>query len=168
MTGRAVADIGIARPDELERVARVVVDTYVGGGYIDPSSPYLRQLRDVEGRWRESDLIVARLGDKVVGTVTFCRPGTPWSEISQPGEAEFRMLAVEPSSQGHGVGRALVQECLDRTAEAGARATVISTVPSMRVAQRLYASMGFVRTPERDWAPRPGIDLLTYRREVLP
>ena len=158
--------MGIASPDELDRVAQVVVETYVGGGYIDPASPYLRQLRNVEGRSRDSDLIVARLGDEVVGTVTFCRPGTPWSEISRPGEAEFRMLAVDTAFQGRGVGRALVQECLHRTAEAGAWATVISTVPSMKVAQRLYVRMGFVRTPQRDWAPRPGVDLLTYRREV--
>lgn len=45
---------------------------------------------------------------------------------------------------------------------------VISTEPEMVVAHRMYERMGFVRSPGRDWAPRPGIDLLTYRYEVAP
>jgi hypothetical protein len=32
----------------------------------------------------------------------------------------------------------------------------------MTTAQRIYERLGFVRTPERDWSPVPGIDLLTY------
>lgn len=156
--------IGVARQDELARVGALVVDTYVDGGYIAPDSPYLHSLRNVDDRWREADVIVARTPDDVVlGTVTFCLAGTPWAEISRPGEAEFRMLAVDPAAQGRGVGRALVQACLVRASAAGAAATVISTTPRMVTAQRLYESMGFVRTPDRDWSPRPGIDLLTYR-----
>lgn len=166
MSGEGTIDIGLARYDELDRLASLVADTYVQGGFIDHDSPYLSQLRDTAARWREADLIVARRGGVAVGTVTFCGPGTPWSEISQPGEAEFRMLAVEPASQGRGIGRRLVAECLDRTARAGATATVISTVPTMTAAQRMYERMGFVRTPDRDWAPRPGVDLITYRRYI--
>jgi hypothetical protein len=37
----------------------------------------------------------------------------------------------------------------------------------MAVARRMYERMGFVRSPQRDWSPRPGVDLLTYRREVV-
>lgn len=156
--------IGVATQDELARVGALVVDTYVDGGYIAPDSPYLRSLRNVGDRWREADVLVARAPDDLVlGTVTFCLAGTPWAEISRPGEAEFRMLAVDPAVQGRGIGRALVQACLMRASAAGADATVISTTPRMVTAQRLYESMGFVRTPERDWSPRPGIDLLTYR-----
>lgn len=32
----------------------------------------------------------------------------------------------------------------------------------MVAAQRLYASEGFVRLPERDWSPQPGVPLLAY------
>lgn len=161
-----VVHVGVAKPDELDRVSALVVDTYVGGGFVDPDSPYLRQLRDVRVRWRETDLLVARLDDVVVGTVTFCLAGSRWANIAGPGEAEFRMLAVDPAAQGRGIGGLLVRECLARAAAAGATTVVISTEPEMVVAQRMYERMGFVRSPERDWAPRPGMDLLTYRREV--
>ncbi|WP_338065033.1 hypothetical protein [Thermobifida fusca] len=45
------------------------------------------------------------------------------------------------------------------TAEAGGLRPRISI---MVAAQRLYASEGFVRLPERDWSPQPGVPLLAY------
>lgn len=161
-------NVGVARPDELARVSALVVETYVGGGFINPDSPYVETLRDAAARADEADVLVARLGGQVVGTVTFCLAGNRWANIARPGEAEFRMLAVDPRVQGRGIGRLLVQECLARTAACGASATVITTEPEMVVAQRMYEHLGFVRTPDRDWSPGPGIDLLTYRREVRP
>ncbi|MGB9375235.1 MAG: GNAT family N-acetyltransferase [Jiangellales bacterium] len=163
----AAVEIDRARRDELARVASLVADTYVDGGFVAPDSPYLAQLLDVTARWHEADLLVARSATGgVVGTVTFCLAASRWANIARPGEAEFRMLAVDPLVQGRGVGRRLVGECLARAAAAGARTTVISTEPEMSVAQRMYEAMGFVRSPDRDWAPRPGIDLLTYRYDM--
>ena len=42
------------------------------------------------------------------------------------------------------------------------RRVVLSTDRRMTTAQRLYERLGFTRLPERDWSPRPGIDLLVY------
>jgi hypothetical protein len=36
----------------------------------------------------------------------------------------------------------------------------------MTAAGRLYLRLGFVRTPERDWSPEPGVELITYGREI--
>jgi GNAT superfamily N-acetyltransferase len=162
-----VIEVGTARPEELARVGTLVVETYVDGGFILADNPYVAQMQDAPARAQQAELVVARLSGAVVGTVTFCEPDTAWAEVSRPGEAEFRMLAVDASYQGQGVGRHLVEHCLRRTREIGAGATVISTVPRMAVARRMYERMGFVRSPQRDWSPRPGVDLLTYRREVV-
>jgi hypothetical protein len=35
-------------------------------------------------------------------------------------------------------------------------------------AHRLYAGAGFVRRPELDWAPLPGVNLLALRLELTP
>jgi ribosomal protein S18 acetylase RimI-like enzyme len=156
-----------AEPVDLAAVADLVVASYVGEGYIASDSPYITELRAVAARWREAEVLVAVApGGALAGTVTFCRPGTPWAEISQPGEAEFRMLAVASTHRGAGVGRSLVQECLTRAAGIGARQVVISTVSRMQAAQRMYESMGFVRLPSRDWSPRPGVNLLVYARPL--
>jgi hypothetical protein len=35
-------------------------------------------------------------------------------------------------------------------------------------AQRLYARLGFRRTPELDWKPVPSVELLAYRLDLTP
>ena len=102
----------------------------------------------------------------VVGCVTFLERGSQYAEITQPGEAEFRMLAVAPSAQGLGVGGALVRACLDLAADRGHKAVAICTRDINEVALRMYAKFGFVRLPERDWSPRPGIGLSALRVEL--
>ena len=72
------------------------------------------------------------------------------------------MLVVDPAAQGHGIGELLVRTCLERARTAGKRRMVLSTDRRMTAAQRLYERLGFVRLPERDWQPVPGIDLLVY------
>jgi hypothetical protein len=36
----------------------------------------------------------------------------------------------------------------------------------MAAAHRLYARLGFVRVPERDWEPVPGVQLLGFRLDL--
>ena len=130
------------------------------------SDEYLGQLADVEGRAGRSHLIVARLGEQVVGAVALVLDGDFGEVTASDDEAAFRMLVVDPAVRGHGVGDLLVRECLDRARAAGKRRMVLSTDPRMTAAHRLYGRLGFSRLPERDWAPRPGIDLLVYALEL--
>lgn len=151
---------------DLPAVADLVVRCYVDEGFIDPASPYVHELKDVQARARDAEVLVASAGDDVVGTVTFCRAGTPWAEVCAPGEAEFRMLAVAADQRRGGVGRSLVEACLARARDLGAVRLVMSTTPGMVLAHRLYEQMGFVRLPERDWHPRPEVGLLVYGRDL--
>ena len=99
--------------------------------------------------------------------MTFVLPGTPWAEVSRAGEAEFRMLAVSPEHRGRGVGSALAQWCVDRAREQGCTAVVLSTLPEMATAHRMYERMGFVRAPERDWWPHPRVHLIVYLLDLV-
>ena len=79
-------------------------------------------------------------------------PGSPLAETSGDGEYEFRMLAVHPRFHRRGVGGALLAEIVARArAEKGVDAVVLTTMPSMTGAHRMYERAGFVRVPERDW-----------------
>jgi ribosomal protein S18 acetylase RimI-like enzyme len=151
-----------AHPEEHDLIGRLTIEVYVGGGFISPDSPYIATLSDVAGRAATTTLLVAELADEVVGAVAYCPPGSPYGDLAEPGEAEFRMLAVRSQARGNGAGAALVQACLDRAREAGCATLRLSTQQNMRAAHRMYERFGFIRTPDRDWAPRPGIDLLTY------
>ena len=156
-----------ARPDELGRAAEVAVAAYLADGWLGSGDSYRERLADTPRRAREAELLVAVDTDaRVVGTVTLCLPGTPWSEIGRPGELEFRMLAVDPPARGRGVGAALIGAVIERARELGARRVVLSSTPLMAAAQRIYLRMGFVRLPERDWSPRPGKPLLAYGLEL--
>ena len=104
----------------------------------------------------------------LLGTVTFCVSGSPYAELAQPGEAEFRMLAVAPEARGRGIGHELARWCVDRAREQGCTAIVLSTLDLMHSAHRLYERMGFQRLPERDWTPEPDITLIAYRLDLSP
>ncbi|GGL36923.1 GNAT family N-acetyltransferase [Phycicoccus endophyticus] len=155
-----------AREGELAAVGALAVEAYAADGQITAEHPYAATLLDTASRARDAVLLVAVAGDAMLGTVTYVPPGTPFAEVGGPDEAEVRMLAVSPSARGRGVGRLLSDECVRRARADGCAALVLSSGSWMHAAHRLYERMGFVRTPERDWSPRPEVDLLAYRLPV--
>ena len=153
-----------AVPADWTRIAELTAGVYRDERLA--SDEYLGQLADVAGRAGRSRLVVARAGGRVVGAVALVLDGDFGEITASDDEAAFRMLVVDPAVRGGGVGELLVRECLDRARAAGRRRMVLSTDPRMAAAHRLYTRLGFTRLPERDWAPRPGIDLLVYALEL--
>ncbi|WP_433649179.1 GNAT family N-acetyltransferase [Micromonospora zamorensis] len=163
MTGLRVRP---AEPADFPAVARLTVAAYEADGQLKGEHGYGEVLADVSSRAASGEVLVAvdEVTDAVLGSVTFVLPGTPFAELSGPGEAEFRMLAVDPGAQGRGVGAALAQACVARAVELGCTALVICVRAGMAdSAHRLYSRLGFVRAPEKDWAPAAGVDLLGLR-----
>ena len=156
--------IRLARPEDLSAVGEVTVAAYADFT-LGPSDPYIARLRDAAARAEQAELWLAEDDGEVLGTVTVCPPGSVWREISQPGEGEFRMLAVAPQARGRGVGEALARFAIDRLAAQGAKAVVLSSLSTMHAAHRIYERLGFRRDAARDWSPTPGVELLAY---VLP
>jgi ribosomal protein S18 acetylase RimI-like enzyme len=130
------------------------------------SEEYLAHVEDAVGRAAASTVLVAELDSTLVGTVTLAASGTPFADIARPGEYEFRMLAVAPSATGSGIGSALVAACEQRAAAEGAERLVCSVEDKNAPALRLYARLRYVREPERDWVPEPGVFLLVLAREL--
>ena len=160
----SAVEVRLALPDDVAPAAAVLVAAYRDRGFLDDAEDgYEAYLANTGSRAREAELYVALVDGIVVGTVAFCPNGSPWGEIAEPGEGEFRMLGVASSAGGAGVGRLLVERCLSRSRELGYHAVVLSSLQTMTAAHRLYERFGFVRCPERDWSPAPGVDLWTYR-----
>lgn len=158
-------EIREAHEHEYAAVGDLTVAGYDAEGYLtypDGTSDdnYAGWLRDAAPRGRDSVLLVAVEGDELLGTATWCPPGTPRREVSTSDtQGEFRTLSVAPQARGRGVGRALVAECLDRARAAGLTEVVLCSLPDMKPAHQLYASFGFVRRPDLDWYPEPEVKL---------
>jgi ribosomal protein S18 acetylase RimI-like enzyme len=140
-----------ARPDEYERVGHLTVDAYrtLPGDHL--SDGYEAQIRDVAGRAQTAEVLVAVDADgAVLGACTFVSdPASPWMEWTEPDEVELRLLAVDPTARGLGVGQLLIDAVLERVRALG-RPLVLHSTQHMATAQHLYVRNGFVRTPERD------------------
>ena len=162
-------DVRPVRLEEYAEVGDLTVAAYRADGHLRGTEDfYEARLRDVAGRVAEAEVLVAIADDRVVGTVTYCPYGSAWSELAVPGEGEFRMLAVHPDGRGLGVGAALVEHCVTRSADAGHTGVVLCSLPDMRPAHRLYARLGFRRDPALDWEPVPGVKLIAFRRDHTP
>lgn len=152
-----------ARAEELTAVGELTLAGYVADGLLSPDDWYAQELLAADKRAAQAELMVAaEASGRLLGTVTFCLPGSPWSEIAGPDEAEFRMLAVAPQARRRGVGTALAQWCVDRAREQGCAAVAISSHPDMGSAHRMYVRMGFARVPDRDWKPADDVQLIAY------
>ena len=160
-----------ARTSELADIGDLTVAAYLADGAVTEDDDYTERLRDAVTRAREAELYVAVLPDlpeTIAGTVTYCPQGSPWSELAQPGEGEFRMLAVATQARRRGVAEALVGVCLERSRELGCSAVVLCSLPVQQAAHRIYRRLGFRRTPERDWSPAADVDLLAFRLDLAP
>ena len=155
---------------DLPGAGSVAVRAYLDGSDLSHTDPYLDVLRDAGARNEQAVVLVAVEADEkgreqVLGTVTWCPPGSTLREVGADDEGEVRMLAVDPRAQGHGIGRLLVAEVVSLARAAGLSAVVLSTADWMTTAHRLYRSMGFQHLPERDWSPREDIALQVFRLE---
>ncbi|MZE75690.1 GNAT family N-acetyltransferase [Streptomyces sp. SID5475] len=85
-------------------------------------------------------LMVARLGDRMVGTLTLVVFPLPTGV-----RAWIEDVVVDESARGAGVGAALVDAAIDWAREAGARTVDLTSRPTREAANRLYERLGFQR-----------------------
>ena len=157
----------LSSADDLEAFGGIVLASYLALWDMPPDSDYGAELVDVAGRVREGVVFGAFIGEVPTGCVTFVADGSsPHAEDLQPGESSFRMLAVDTSTQGRGIGEALVRRCLDEAMAIESPAVFIYSGSWMHAAHRLYGRMGFEFVPERDWIINPDVHLLGVHKSL--
>lgn len=154
------------RLDEMDGLGALTVAAYRDAGETDED--YYPELRDVAARATVVPVLVAVESGtgRLLGGVTYVPGPGPYHEGEFGDAAAFRMLAVAADARGRGVGRALVQAVIARARADGRPAVCLFTRPFMTAAQRLYASLGFVRQPQHDWEFAPGEWLHGYLLEL--
>nr|WP_307817863.1 GNAT family N-acetyltransferase [Nocardia acididurans] len=156
-------EIRDATPADYAAIGELTVEVYVGEGHVDPQSLYVAELADTAARAESAQILVAVHNGSIIGSLTVARPGTPFADIAHPGELEFRMLAVSKQARGLGVGSALIRRVIDTARAESFDAVVLTTMPTMQDARRLYDRLGFTHTPHRDWKTMAGTPLTVMR-----
>jgi ribosomal protein S18 acetylase RimI-like enzyme len=111
-----------------------------------PSHAELEEVAAAPG----AQLLVARDGDAIVGTLTLLIYRLPTGV-----RGHIDDVVVDEVARGRGVGAALTQEALRRAVEAGADAVDLTSRPEREAANRLYARLGFARRETNVYVWRP-------------
>ncbi len=143
------------RPEEHAAEADVLHRAYAAGPYaadLDGNDAWLATERDTAGRDAAGRVLVAvrpEAPGRVFGAVSVLRGGGAFTKLTVPGEAEIRLVAVDPAAQGTGLGAALTRAGTELAMRWGVDAIRLDT-GERNPAQHLYAKLGYERTPERD------------------
>jgi GNAT superfamily N-acetyltransferase len=148
------------RSDEYDRLGQLMVAVYAGlEGFPgkDQQPRYYEFLANV-GRLTTrpgAKLLVAAIDDELLGGVAYFADmsqygagGTAMQEVNASG---FRLLAVDPATRGSGVGKALVNACIELARQAGHRQVIIHTTNAMKIAWAMYEQLGFAHSPDLDF-----------------
>ncbi|OAF06037.1 GNAT family N-acetyltransferase [Bradyrhizobium centrolobii] len=94
---------------------------------------------------RTGEIIVAEDDGRVVGAVAYVGPNKPKAAFFDPAWPIIRMLVVDPSTRGKGLGRQLTEECLRRAERDRSAVIALHTTPIMTIALPMYLRMGFTK-----------------------
>jgi ribosomal protein S18 acetylase RimI-like enzyme len=158
-----------ARPDEHDEAGRVTAGAYAEFVPVGDEDwhGYLARIADVSERAARTTIVVALDGERVVGSATLeltARVEEPEDPPLRPHEAHLRMLGVDPSARGLGIGTRLMQACERLAAEQGKTLMTLHTTARMTSAQRMYERLGYVRGQDRVFPD--GFVLLSYSKTL--
>lgn len=89
-------------------------------------------------------VLVATLGDEVVGYLVLLLAGTPRDPATVPGpRARVDALVVAPSARRAGIGRRLIEEASRRAVAFGAQDLVLTVWSGNEGAEAFYGALGF-------------------------
>jgi predicted N-acetyltransferase YhbS len=154
-----------AHDSEFDIVASLIVDAYAefaASMSPDAWSMFAQDIANVYGRLSDGEIIVAERDGALVGTVTVYRD---WRG-AQPDTLALRLLAVPPSERSSGVGGELMDWAVAEARTAGKRRVVLTAMQVMDTLREMAGRKGFVRAPELDHEPAPGVRVEGYSLEL--
>ena len=150
-----------ARPAEFQSIGQLMVKVYsnLEGFPNQATQPaYYHMLANVGQLTKKpsTELLVAISADgHIGGTVVYFSDmkyygsgGTASKEINASG---FRLLAVDEKARGMGIGKKLSLACIQKAKHAGHRQIIIHSTKAMKIAWKMYAKLGFIRSEELDF-----------------
>jgi ribosomal protein S18 acetylase RimI-like enzyme len=141
-----------ARDGDLSSVAALLRDVFVNEGWLGDG----RAGPTVDGVRLQASTGILLIAEDIrsvglLGSVALVTVRSPFAELANALRAEISALAVSVAARKRGVGQALVQECMRRSAAMGLEETALSTQAEMAAAMSLYERIGFRRRRDLDF-----------------
>ncbi len=150
-----------AEPVEFESIGKLMVQVYssLEGFPKESDQPeYYKMLTEVGELTNKpgAELLVAvSPEDEIAGAIVYFSDmkyyGSGGSAGREQNAGGFRLLAVDPSMRGQGIGKLLANECIRKTRERKGTQVIIHTTRAMQTAWKMYENMGFKRSEDLDF-----------------
>lgn len=150
-----------AKPEEYSQLGELMVMVYSqleGFPKQDEIPDYYHVLKNV-GEFTKQPKVklfvaVSKLGKVDGGLVYFGDMkyyGAGGKPTTSQKAAAFRLLAVNPETGGKGLGKLLINACINQAKKESHKHLVIHSTKSMMIAWNMYERMGFSRFPKIDF-----------------
>jgi ribosomal protein S18 acetylase RimI-like enzyme len=150
-----------ARPTEFDSIGKLMVQVYssLEGFPKETDQPEYYEMLSKVGELTDkpgTELLVAISPEgKITGAIVYFSEMKYYSSGGTAGKEQnaggFRLLAVDPSTRGQGVGKLLANECIRKTRERKLKQLIIHTTRTMQTAWKMYENMGFKRSEDLDF-----------------
>jgi GNAT superfamily N-acetyltransferase len=150
-----------AKPTEFKEIGKLMVRVYSqleGFPKEDEQPDYYKMLANIGESARNpgTELLVAVSSErKIAGAVVYFNDmkyyGSGGTATREQNASGFRLLAVDPSRRGQGVGKLLADECIQRARYKKSNQVIIHTTLAMQTAWRMYENLGFKRSEDLDF-----------------
>lgn len=127
-----------ARPDDEPKLKGIDAATWTAS--VSPGPPPSADAAFFGERMAPADVLVAETGRVIAG---YSALGQSFLLASRSHVLEIRGLAVHPACQRSGVGRRLVEACIEQARIRGARKLSLRVLGGNVAARRLYERCGF-------------------------
>ncbi len=150
-----------ARPEEFGDIGNLMVRVYSqleGFPKAADQPDYYKMLANIgELTIKPSTEILAAISNKgkIAGAVVYFSDmqyyGSGGIATQEKNASGFRLLAVDPVTRGQGVGKFLINECIQKAIYMHHSQVIIHTTMAMQTAWKMYEKLGFQRAGELDF-----------------
>lgn len=150
-----------AKPNEFAEIGNLMVKVYsqLEGFPKESEQPkYYEMLANIGALTEkpETELLIAISSDnKIAGGVVYFGDmkyyGSGGTATKVKNAAGFRLLAVDNTIRGEGIGKLLTNECIRKTKNKRINQVIIHTTKAMQTAWGMYEKIGFKRSEDLDF-----------------
>jgi GNAT superfamily N-acetyltransferase len=150
-----------AKPLEFSEIGKLMVHVYsqLEGFPKELEQPnYYKMLANVGELTNkpETELLVAVSNEgKIAGAVVYFGDmqyyGSGGTATQEKNSSGFRLLAVDPTTRGGGIGKILTQACIQKAKDSKRVQLIIHTTNAMQTAWKMYEKIGFKRSVDLDF-----------------